>query len=643
MRITTSMMSGQVVFNMQRAIQRYSDLQEQMSTGRRINRPSDDPLGTLRDLNYRTELSKIDQFRRNISQGQSWTGTYDYVLSDMTDFINGAKELAQSMANDDKDASIRENTSRDIQSKIDQILFLANKEINGSRIFGGYKTKVNPFQQAGNGVVYKGDNGAIQFEIGTGQLMAVNFDGNSVFMEQLKTLGEDADLNNGVVGTTLLADLHNSDGTDLGTFTITDINNNGRPVSTVDLTGLTTVDDAINAINTQLAADGYTNLTARLGDEGNNIVLESTEDGIISPTALVANLNSGNGVDLSTGKIRVTNGTDVDVVIDLSGSQTVADIMSKFNTQLNTVLGGLGYSNVNMTINASDTGFDITDTNGVPLGIEIQEMDISTQTAVQLGIFGGVPGVLNGTDLKPATHFEVAEGSGTAAADLGIFGTFNSIKIGDDLDPILTAASLLSDLKNGLGFSNGEIVLHQGMVSHTVDLSNPAIVTMQDLIDNINSSGLDLIASVNSNGTGLQIVNNDTSKSFVIGEGVLGNTAKEIGLFGSSDVIGGFIALRNALQKDDRLGSELLVGEMENSLQHVLNFRAAVGGRAVSLDFTDRRHLDANVNLTRLLSEEEDADLTELVTSLATFENNYQAALMSAAKIIQPTLLDFLR
>ncbi len=70
MRVTNNMVNSQVVFNVQRALQRFMSLQTAMSSGKRINKPSDDPVGTLRDLDYRTELNKIGQFQANVSQGQ---------------------------------------------------------------------------------------------------------------------------------------------------------------------------------------------------------------------------------------------------------------------------------------------------------------------------------------------------------------------------------------------------------------------------------------------------------------------------------------------------------------------------------------------------------------------------------------------
>jgi len=77
MRVTNNMITNRVVYNVQHALSRYLDLETEMSSGKRINNPSDDPVGTLRDLSYRTELSKLGQYQKNVSQGQNWLNSYD--------------------------------------------------------------------------------------------------------------------------------------------------------------------------------------------------------------------------------------------------------------------------------------------------------------------------------------------------------------------------------------------------------------------------------------------------------------------------------------------------------------------------------------------------------------------------------------
>jgi flagellar hook-associated protein 3 FlgL len=100
--------------------------------------------------------------------------------------------------------------------------------------------------------------------------------------------------------------------------------------------------------------------------------------------------------------------------------------------------------------------------------------------------------------------------------------------------------------------------------------------------------------------------------------------------------------LIKALNNDDREVVGQLIENLTDGMQELLNQRASVGAMVNRLETTDSRLNDLNYSFKSLLSEVEDADLTQLVTDLATQENSYNAALVAAAKIIQPSLLDFL-
>ncbi len=86
-----------------------------------------------------------------------------------------------------------------------------------------------------------------------------------------------------------------------------------------------------------------------------------------------------------------------------------------------------------------------------------------------------------------------------------------------------------------------------------------------------------------------------------------------------------------------------MLQNLDDGIEHLLNQRASVGARDIRLERTHSRLTDLELGFTKLLSEVEDADMTKLVTDLATYENNYQAALMARARIIQPSLLDILQ
>ncbi len=641
MRVTNKMMSEQVVFNLQRSMQRYLTLQTNMSTGRRINAPSDDPVGTVRDLNYRTELNDLTQWQKNISQARNWTNNYDTILGDMKDFVSSAREIAVAMADGTYDSAARQASASEVDSIIDQILQMANSELEGRRVFGGNITQRKPFTVSAAGVLYRGDNGKIEFEIESGQRSQVNFNGQEMFLKQLTTLGADADLNVGVSGMTQLGDLHAGTGIDLttGSFIVTD-KNTGNTV-TIDLTALTataTINDLLSSVNTQLAAAGMNNIVAQINGSENGISFDTTQNGQISGVTRIADLNNGSGVDLVPGQIRITDGGSTDFTVDLSGSVTLNDVLTKFNIQV----AAAGISNVTMSINVAGDGLQITDNNGVPLGLQITEVSSTEQTAAHLGIAGSIGATLNGSPLNPNVRFEITETTGSTAATLGIRAEFTNDFQGEDLDARLTTASLLDDLSSGLGYRRGELKLTQGDAVLTIDLADPTLVTMQDLIDRINNSPLDVTASINSSGQGLQVVNDDTTKSFVIEEVGAGRAARDLQLYGSSDMLGMLNLLSRALKSDDQEGTGFLIGSLDKSIEHLLTFRASAGARGIRLDTTSERLTNQELDFTKLLTEVEDIDLPTAVTQLSTYENGYQAALMAAARIIQPSLLNFL-
>ncbi|MNR52985.1 flagellar hook-associated protein FlgL [compost metagenome] len=74
-----------------------------------------------------------------------------------------------------------------------------------------------------------------------------------------------------------------------------------------------------------------------------------------------------------------------------------------------------------------------------------------------------------------------------------------------------------------------------------------------------------------------------------------------------------------------------------------LEVRAELGAKSSRVSLSEERLKDININLKSLQSKTEDADMAELITTLKTYENVYQASLSVGAKVISPTLVDFLR
>jgi len=641
MRVTNKMVNDTVLMNLNRSLTRYMALEESMSSGRRINKPSDDPIGTQKDLNYRTVLSNIEQYQSNISNAHNILSTYDNTLGDMADIVSSAMELAVSMSNDTFDENARQSAANEAQSLFDQLIAMANTKVDSRYIFSGYKTDTESFLVGPGGVNYMGDNGLIAAEIEAGTRVGVNLIGADVFMQRLSPLGENADLAAGIEGTTLLSELNLGEGVDLsvGTFRVTD--NNAAIDVTVDITGAVTVDDAVTMINNQLSAAGITNLTVGIGDEGNNLRWEAVDNDLITNDTPLSNLNNGAGVDLATGKLLIHTDDDaINFGVDLSSAENIGDVV----TAINNSLAAEGVANVTASINAAGTGIDIVDSNGTPLGLRIDEFSETGTTASDLGLLGAVNPTLNGGDLNPKLDFTVAEAAAgqTTGADLGILGDFSLAMSGESLQPVLTESTPLSMLENGMGVELGQVKISSGSQYIYLDLGNSAYTTVGDLIDAFNNCGFDITASINGAGTGIQVLPNSNAGTFKIEEVGNSRTAHDMDIFGSSDMLGSMMVLIDALRNDDREVVGQIIGNLEESHQQLLNQRASVGSKVIRLETTNSRLTDLEFNYTKLLSEVEDADLTQLVTDLAMQENSYQSALIAASKIIQPSLLDFL-
>lgn len=105
----------------------------------------------------------------------------------------------------------------------------------------------------------------------------------------------------------------------------------------------------------------------------------------------------------------------------------------------------------------------------------------------------------------------------------------------------------------------------------------------------------------------------------------------------------------NALQElygelvDDTGDPDIPLQDLDNSLDNVLRKISELGGKQNRVELARERMLDLQLNLTRILSEEQDLDYAEAIMELKMEEFAYRTALAVGARIIQPSLVDFLR
>lgn len=149
-----------------------------ISTGKRMNELSDDPVGITQSMNLKATLSNIEQLKRNISLGNSWLSASESALNQTQDIVSDMKALAVQMASSTKDASQRSSAAQVVDNMLAEIVSLANTDVGGRYIFAGTKTDTTPFDQNGT---YNGNNSPYSVKISNDSSLAVGSDGQTVF------------------------------------------------------------------------------------------------------------------------------------------------------------------------------------------------------------------------------------------------------------------------------------------------------------------------------------------------------------------------------------------------------------------------------------------------------------------------------
>ncbi|OGS35188.1 MAG: flagellar hook-associated protein 3 [Elusimicrobia bacterium RIFOXYB2_FULL_49_7] len=137
MRVTFTQINDTVMRNINYNAAKLSQLQEQLSSGRRLNRPSDNPIDMKNNINYKAELAQDGQFKRNIDDGAAWMAMTEVAMTDMNTLIQDIRERALQAASDTMTANEREYTAQEIQQLLQQLVSLSNSNYKGNYLFGG--------------------------------------------------------------------------------------------------------------------------------------------------------------------------------------------------------------------------------------------------------------------------------------------------------------------------------------------------------------------------------------------------------------------------------------------------------------------------------------------------------------------------
>lgn len=190
MRVTSNMMNAQLLLNLNRNGNRMSDLQTQMSTGRKINKPSDDPVGITYSMRYRAELASNEQYQDNVDGALSWLEFSDQMIGQVGSIIQRLKELTVQASNSTNPQSALDSIKTEVEQLKEQLIDIGNSKLNGKYIFNGqtYDKKPYDFPKDANNLsdtTLAGDlltdSGDIKYIVGDSIQLSINISGNNIF------------------------------------------------------------------------------------------------------------------------------------------------------------------------------------------------------------------------------------------------------------------------------------------------------------------------------------------------------------------------------------------------------------------------------------------------------------------------------
>lgn len=407
-------------------------LQSQITTGRRVIAPSDDPQAASRAIEIQRILDQKGQFQENLKATQSYLTATDTAIAGVTDLLRTIKGDSLSVIGSISSDTQREAVARQIDAAINQLTDVGNRKFRGRYLFAGSRTEALPYGSAtGGGVAYNGNERDLNAFSDLDQLITSNVQGTDVLGGLSSASYTPSEINTRLSPLTRLSDLNDGAGVDLGSIrindgihaavdidlssavTIADVERliEASPPATrtlsvsVTSTGLTVALDSGGGGNLSITNTGSPQVAQQLGIYntaaigagplvGSDLNPRSPVDlnpAVTADTRLV-DLNADDGV--SRGSVLISDGTRTSTV-DLSSAETVGDVLDLL--EANPPAG--------RTVTARYTSQGIT-VKLDPLGggnLTITEVSGNT-TAADLGIYtpggSGVGPVGNG-DLNP--------------------------------------------------------------------------------------------------------------------------------------------------------------------------------------------------------------------------------------------------
>jgi flagellar hook-associated protein 3 FlgL len=265
-RITTLMTTNSILGEINQAQNALANTEQELSSGKTINEPSDNPYGASLAVQLNGQLSQLKDYNNNIIDGQAWTQTATSALNSIQQSVQRAQELVTEAGNGTMSQSDLADIGDEINQLVSGIQSDANTQYNGQYVFSGSATSTPPYDSSGN---YQGSTTMVTRQIGPNSTATVSVDLSSVLGTSSST-GLLSQLTN------IANQLTSGSGTSaLNTTDLTQLQNGLNSLSTLQTQLGTTTDQLTMASST--ISDMQTSVTSDLSnDEDANMATTET-------------------------------------------------------------------------------------------------------------------------------------------------------------------------------------------------------------------------------------------------------------------------------------------------------------------------------------------------------------------------------
>lgn len=183
MKVTTGFFYKTIINDMNKQIEAMYKAQKQLTTGKRVLSPSDDPVAISRIVKYKTELSALDEYSRVIDTAKIYNSSLETAIDDLKNMVIKAKQYAVNGSTDTLSATDRLALAQEVDTLIQRSIETINTKVSGRYIFGGYKADTPPVNSTTG--LYQSDTNLQYFDISFFLDVAVNLPATEFFTYQV--------------------------------------------------------------------------------------------------------------------------------------------------------------------------------------------------------------------------------------------------------------------------------------------------------------------------------------------------------------------------------------------------------------------------------------------------------------------------